>query len=102
MYDAAAMSPENASWIQICPLGTFVYLGEAVGKETEADRQITRQAAALDAIREVADHLGRAPGEALTTGEFNDGARGDRLGVEQQPRRPGLGELAPGDERLPR
>lgn len=51
------------------------YLGEAVGKETEADRQITRQAAALAAIRAVAEHLHRTPGEPMTTGEFNDGAR---------------------------
>jgi hypothetical protein len=38
------------------------YLGDAVGEETEADKEIRERGEALDAMRKVAEHLGLPPG----------------------------------------
>jgi hypothetical protein len=51
------------------------YLGEGAAKDSKVEKQITRRADALDAIRAVAEHLGRGEGETLTGAEFNEGAK---------------------------
>lgn len=51
------------------------YLGDAVGEETEADKEIRERGEALDAMRKVAEHLGgfgesRSRTNCLQVGHF--------------------------------
>ena len=50
------------------------YLGEDAGVATAVETELERREAALEAIRQVADHLRLPAGQAMTTDQFNAGA----------------------------